>query len=108
MSLTAIHSTSGASSRAIAARNRFRPMRPNPWIPTRTGMRCLLERERTMPGPGSRGSRPGVPRRLSGATRRLVDVAVGDGHVDVLVVAVALGEMLGDRHRPVTAAGAAD
>lgn len=38
----------------------------------------------------------------------LVDVAVGDRDIEVVVVAVARGQVLGDRHRAVAPAGTAD
>src|ERR1039458_7389122 len=44
----------------------------------------------------------------SRAPRALVDVAVGDRHVEVVVVPIALREVLGDRHRAVAPAGATD
>src|ERR1039457_6454542 len=44
----------------------------------------------------------------SGAARLLVDVAMGDHHVEVVVFAVALGQVLGNRHRAVAATGASD
>src|SRR5947208_17050188 len=74
-----------------------------------------------MPGPGAL-PRPGAPGRLSagrgahrrrdgpylGPRRMLVDVAVSDGHVDSVVVAVALGEVVRDRDRAMAPSGAAD
>ncbi len=53
-------------------------------------------------------SRAGLSAAASGAARALVDVAVGDGDVELVVLAIALGEVLGDRDRAVAAAGAAD
>jgi hypothetical protein len=47
------------------------------------------------------------PKRFSGA-RALVDVAMGDGDRQLLAISVAGGEMLGDGHRAVATAGAAD
>src|SRR6201996_6897875 len=48
------------------------------------------------------------PRARSRAARALVDVAMRDGDVEIVLVAVALGEVLGDRDRAVPPAGAAD
>src|SRR4051794_8825682 len=85
-------------------------MRPKPLIPTRTGM---LEPSfgRIKVGPGrSRPRRaaetlPGRPRSVRwGAS----DVAVLDGHRVEARAAVERGEVLGDRHRAVPAAGAPD
>ena len=45
---------------------------------------------------------------LRGCGATPVDVAVGDRHVEVVVLAVALSEVLGDRDRAVATAGAAD
>ena len=64
--------------------------------------------------PGTETRRAEPPRgvapagRRSGAAAALVDVPVGDRDVEVLVAAVARGEVLGDRDRAVAPAGAAD
>src|SRR5207244_650995 len=102
-SLTATHSISGpvVSPRAFAARNMLRPMRPNPLMPTRTGIQGL-QAKTTLPGLGSAAPSPGEreegyqralprPLRALAAARALVDVAVRDRHVDVRVIAVAIG-----------------
>src|ERR1035441_5676067 len=57
---------------------------------------------------GAARQAPGAARRCSGAARQLVEVAVGHRHVEVLVLAVALRQVLRDRHRAVTPARAAD
>src|ERR1019366_6987451 len=44
----------------------------------------------------------------SGATRRLVDVAMRDGHVEVVLVAIALPQVLGDGDGAGPPPGAAD
>src|SRR5438105_3434431 len=46
--------------------------------------------------------------RRSAVAWRLVDVAVGDRHSEALLVAIALGQVLGDGNRAVPAARAAD
>src|SRR3990170_2586268 len=96
MSLTA--TTSMSASDSCAARNTLRPIRPNPLIPTRTGISVLPEfvvsrRAGRLPGP---------------AQRQPVDVPVLD--LDEVLVAISEGrsEVLGDGDRAVAAARAAD
>src|SRR4051794_10526203 len=78
MSLTATHSMS--VSVAKPARSTFRPMRPKPLIPTRTGMcqsllRCLTKSARRLPRAGGPPHAPGraaltANRSRARATRR--------------------------------------
>src|SRR5919202_2186602 len=97
MSLTATISTSASDS--CAARNTLRPMRPKPLMPTRTGMSS---------GPFLVSSGP-RRRRLAGATRRHpVNVAVRDLDEVLVAIAEVRREPLGDHHRAVAAARAAD
>src|SRR5438876_6969608 len=56
----------------------------------------------------SPGARPQAINAGSGIARRFIHVAVGNRHVEVLVAAVALSEMLGDGDRAMATAGAAD
>src|ERR1700727_2102064 len=64
---------------------------------------------RRAPGRLSAARRPAAPTPTgSGLPGALVDVPVGDRHVEALVLAVALEKVLGDRDRTVASTGAAD
>src|SRR5687768_11105082 len=95
---------------SFAARSTFRPMRPNPLMPTRTGIdRTFLAETRSVPEPIGRLRRPA---KATGswdrsASRHPIDVAVLDFDEVVARPAAVLAEGLGDRHRAVSAAGAA-
>src|SRR6188472_1176847 len=129
MSLTATHSTSAFASKP--ARNTLRPMRPKPLIPTRTGMLSILplgcEVNQASRAGTARRPRKAIQRRAArercaawgrcgqALCRRLApgalgagDVAVADLDEHVVALAPALGEVLGDRHRPMAPARAAD
>src|SRR5439155_16406708 len=58
--------------------------------------------------PGGRPARSAACAKRSAVAWRLVDVAVGDRHSEVLLVAIALGQVLGDGNRAVPATRAAD
>src|SRR3954454_873739 len=97
MSLTATISMSADDS--CAARKTLRPMRPKPLIPTRTDMASF---------PSCRGL-GSEPESLPGAAQgQAVDVPVLDLDEVLVPTAERGGEMLGDGHRPVAAARAAD
>ncbi len=76
------------------------PCGPYRWVCTRFGF-LLLFRTAYSHSFTQLGFRSGLP----GA---LVDVAVGDRHVELLVVAITLGQVLGDHDRTVASTGAAD
>ena len=134
--VAATNSISEDPPRAAAARSALRPMRPNPLMPTRTGklspgagsaglqrlsLRPLVRRggyQRTADGPADAGhSGPGVGlrRRLGGAARWALRPRGGRSRCPGgrpprrgRLAAVARGQVLGDRHRAVAPARAAD
>src|SRR5918992_3593243 len=110
MSWTATISMSASDS--CAARKTLRPIRPNPLIPTRTGISSPFWISYAAYSP-SQARVSALDRKRAGrlpgpAQRQPVDVPVLD--LDEVLVAVAerRGQVLGDGHRAVAAARAAD
>src|SRR6266536_5108462 len=106
-SLTATKSKSAPL--CLAARNRFRPIRPNPLIPILAPIASSSDRmlvgRRHLCG-GAHHDNPSTPAR-SGPGLVAVEVAMFDGHGEILGGEVP-GEVFGHHHGPVAPAGAAD
>src|SRR4051812_7207184 len=106
MSFTATHSMSVSLARP--ARSTFRPMRPKPLIPTRTGMRSVpsavtIQERAEATAPASRAARRRPSSALSAARDQLDPGAVRVDQVAGVVVGRAEGPR--GRRSPVAAAG---
>src|SRR3954468_964343 len=106
MSLTATHSMSVSFARP--ARSTFRPMRPNPLIPTRTGMCSVpsavsIQERGQATVPGARAAGRPVSRALRRAAHELEPGAVGIDQISGVVVRRA--ERAGRGRSAVTATG---
>ena len=103
-SLTATNSTSAPA--ACAARKKLRPMRPKPLMPTRTVMALVLCSSCRQPGhPSMRRSRLPVDRWVGRYPRSMSRCWTRGS---IAPPPQPPGQLLGDDHRAVAAAGAAD
>src|ERR1700727_187106 len=87
----------------------FRSVAPSPRRSDRQAISASLAASARVASPSSppRMQRIQAP-RADLASRALVDVAMRDSDVEPVPVAVAIGEVLGDRYRAVAATSAAD